>query len=94
MNKQTRQYLNELETKYFELVWMMRNITSKKPKLLREIEEKYPKEVSDLMSDASGFEHGFNSGCLAVLRFVLTAIDKSKFGGLEQAKNGFPSLDT
>lgn len=96
MNKETKEYIKELEQKYFELVWFMRNREYKSPKLLREVEDKYPKETTALLSDDGGcyWEHGFNSGCLAMLRFILTATDRSKFAGLKQAKEDFPELDT
>ena len=96
MNKETKEYIKELEEKYFQLVWFMRNRKFKSEKLLREVEEKYPNEAAALLNDDGGqyWEHGFNSGCLAMLRFILTATNRSKFGNLEQAKKEFPFLDT
>ena len=108
MNKETKEYIKELEDKYFQLVWFMRkhfdtsrtkHLANRKFKseiLLREIEEKYSNEAAALLNDDGGryWEHGFNSGCLAMLRFILTATNRSKFGGLEQAKEEFPFLDT
>ena len=72
------------------------------------VEEKYPDEVDDLRSPHSDWSHGFNSGMLACLRLVETAAnpqlitdpdcsdDGQPFwvGGLEDAVEEFPCLDT
>ena len=72
------------------------------------IQERYPDEVESLQSALDGdWDHGFNSGMLAALRLILTAIKKVKadpaasdmgeecwFGGIEDAEEEFPMLDT
>lgn len=72
------------------------------------IQEAYPDEVESLQSALDGdWDHGFNSGMLAGLRLVLTAMKKVKagpeasdtgeecwFGGIEEAAEEFPMLDT
>ena len=54
------------------------------------VEELYPDEVDRLRSEECGdWEHGFNSGVLAALRFVLHAAEDP-----EAAMDEFPMLDT
>lgn len=55
-----------------------------------EIEKLYPKETKDLTGEHGDWEHGFNSGMVAALRYILTMDDT----GLEQAKKEFPFLDS
>lgn len=67
--------------------------------------KEFPKET-DLLSTGDGdWHHGFNSGCLAAFRLVLTALDTSTeiceetgeklpLGGLDNAMQKFPLLDT
>ena len=72
------------------------------------VEEQYPDEIDELRSDHGSWTHGFNSGMLACLRLIQTASnpqlitdpdcsdDGQPFwvGGLEEAKEEFPCLDT
>ena len=72
------------------------------------VETDYPKETWEYNNyDKSDFYHGFNSGCLAAFRFALTAFDQSiefdeedpkkvyfRWGGVDNAKERFPELDT
>ena len=78
------------------------------------VEKKYPNEVARLKEEVKvgevvfsspDWEHGFNSGVLAAMRFVLTAFDDTTetceetgeelcFGGVENARDTFPELDT
>jgi hypothetical protein len=46
--------------------------------------------VTDLQSENADWQHGFNSGMVAALRYVLTMDDL----GLEQANDEFPLLDS
>jgi hypothetical protein len=51
----------------------------------------YPEEVENLHSEEMGdWQHGFNSGMLAALRYVMSADED----GIEQAEEEFPFLDT
>ena len=60
---------------------------------MQEVETEYPKETNDIRSHESGdWEHGFNSGCLAILRYISAA--KSENLGIEHAEECFPELDT
>ena len=70
-----------------------------------EVETQYPDDVEDLRSENSDWQHGFNSGALAAFRFVLTALDDEMMedemdggffprGGLQNARDEFPFLDT
>jgi hypothetical protein len=66
------------------------------------IEMTYPQEIAKLTNTDNGdFEHGFNSGMLACLRYVTTCLDKTidedeglPMGGVEAAESEFPSLDS
>ena len=75
--------------------------------VMKGIEEQFPSEVEELTSPSTGdFAHGFNSGCLAAFRFFLTALEDEEtvidedrgeeysFGGLQNAIDEFPDLDT
>jgi len=81
--------------KYCSLVWFAR--TDPKnfgiPGVLDAFEgviDKYPKDVSDLSSEGSDWHHGFNSGMLAGMRYVLSLYED----GVEIAEEEFPFLDT
>ena len=83
------------EDKYARLIWYARsNQTAdtipgvKEHKL--EIETLYPYEVNELHNDDSNWQHGFHSGMVAALRYVLTMDEL----GLEQADEWFPELDS
>lgn len=68
------------------------------------VEEDYPEDITELRNSEDNWTHGFNSGVLAALRFVSTAqypvlIDDEEgtpiwYGGVDDAKEEFPSLDT
>jgi hypothetical protein len=96
MNK--KQLIEEVakkQNKYSDLVWYARsssehdNIPGVKENRKR-IEESYADEVNALHEDDSNWQHGFHSGMVAALRYVLT-IDEL---GLEQADEWFPELDS
>ena len=68
------------------------------------VEEQYPEEI-DAFDENPDWQHGFNSGCLAAMRYVITALypyeveDEEEggtftVGGLEDAKEFFPELST
>jgi hypothetical protein len=83
------------ETKYTDLIWYARsspeNINIKGVRENKErIENLYPNEVTDLQSENGDWYHGFNSGMLAALRYVLTMDDL----GIKQADEEFPMLDS
>jgi hypothetical protein len=81
--------------KYDDLIWYARtspenyNIKGVKENMDR-IENLYPNEVTELSSENSDWQHGFNSGMVAALRYVLIMDDL----GLEQANDEFPNLDS
>ena len=54
------------------------------------VEEMYPDEVDELRGEHGSWSHGFNSGVLAGIRFVLTAASE----GPETAEEWWPELDT
>lgn len=85
----------EQQEKYFNLVWFARiseghlEIPKVKEKAL-EVIKKYPTEVKNLQGKDGDWEHGFNSGCLAAFRFIITAMTEN----VEEAKDFFPELDS
>lgn len=98
MKKATKQELLEqaLEQteKYFNLVWYARSGKNLHiPAVIKErekIEMKYPVEINLLTSKEGDWYHGFNSGCLASFRFILTSFEDS----VEEAYEMFPELDS
>jgi len=88
----------KLERKYNSLVWLARKQPEhyENPKILKlieEVKEQYPEEVSELSSESEGdWSHGFNSGCLASMRYALECFNA--FGAVNQADEEFPFLDT
>ena len=85
-----------LEEKYFDLVWYARkseedyNIIPKVKENVDRIIEKYPTETQNLSAEGGDWEHGFNSGMLAGIRYVLSLYSEGK----EIADEEFPFLDT
>ena len=106
----------ELTKKYCDLVWYARKEPNPNAKYwdgvpeyikqgafnsMSKVEEQYPDEVDELKSDHGDWTHGFNSGCLAAFRYVLTSMyphyseeHHDWFGGKEDADLDFPELDT
>lgn len=91
--------LGELCDKYFWLVWMAR----KEPEWLRdghpsmpkmvEVGMKWPEECKELACPEKGdWTHGFNSGCLAALRYAIHLFGNKT--DIKFAKDNFPDLDT
>ena len=87
----------KLEEKYFNLVWLARKYPEdyKNPKIatkIKEVKDLYQEEVQELGNDQTNWMHGFNSGCLAAFRYILTSLEDKD--GLQQADDEFPFLDT
>ncbi len=89
--------LYEKEKKYFDLVWLARSRPQdylRNESVRRSVETikfNYPEETEALADEDEGdWQHGFNSGMLAGLRYVLTLFEDGK----EQADEEFPFLDT
>ena len=88
----------KLEEKYFNLVWLARKYPEdyKNPKIapqIKEVKDLYPDDVAHLSCPKEGdWAHGFNSGCLATFRYILTSLEDKD--GLQQADDEFPFLDT
>ena len=104
ITRETKDAFYRMEGKYFALVWYARSrprqdteYWQKVSSSIREgafnsqerVEAAYPLEVIALEDD---WNHGFNSGCLAAFRYVLSALDKDL--GIPVAEEEFPSLDT
>jgi hypothetical protein len=96
--KQLLENIIEKHDKYVDLLWYVRttpenyDIKGVKENVDR-IEKEYPgevKELNGLSAEHTNWHHGFNSGMVAALRYILT-MDES---GLEQAKEWFPELDS
>jgi hypothetical protein len=87
--------VSEKEGKYLDLVWYARSYKNLHVDGVGEnrtrIENLYPNETVNLNdSDSSDWHHGFNSGMLAALRFIIDLDEE----GLESAEENFPSLDS
>ena len=100
--------IKDKASKYEKLVWFARAGTftdaltqHEKQKIIDE----FPNEVEELRDSVIGdWTHGFNSGVLAAMRYVLTALDKTlltddddkeyRHGGVTVAEEEFPNLDT
>lgn len=88
--------VKKMESKYLDLVWYARS--SPKNNSIQgvlenriRIEKTYPDEVAKLQSRAdSGWSHGFNSGMLAGMRYVMDLLTE----GIEEAEDLFPDLDS
>ena len=87
--------IQKMEKKYFDLVWLAR----KRPedylrqdilRSIKQVEFLYEDEVKELGGEHGDWQHGFHSGVLAGLRYVLAISDF----GIEQAEEEFPFLDT
>jgi hypothetical protein len=96
--KQLIENVVEKLKKYDDLIWYVRttpenyDIKEVKENVDR-IEKQYPdevKELSGLSTEHANWHHGFNSGMVAALRYILTMDDL----GLEQADEEFPMLDS
>jgi hypothetical protein len=90
--------LQELEQKYFHLVWYART----DPDCIRDghpampcavkVGMKMPEEVAKLEGEEGDWQHGFNSGCLAAFRLVLGLMGSKTEA--QFAEDEFPFLDT
>jgi len=93
------------ENKYSKLLWYARTNPSNSihavapngelidlvQQNLKTIENNYPLETSALYSEEqSQWAHGFHSGVVAAMRYVLTLNEY----GVEQAEEEFPMLDS
>jgi len=89
MKKEIKLALEEMMRKYRSLVWFARsdpdNETIQPQQKI--VEELFPEEITRLKNGDSNWEHGFNSGMLAGIRFALSK-------NLEKANQFFPDLDT
>ncbi|MBM3590959.1 MAG: hypothetical protein FJX30_06305 [Alphaproteobacteria bacterium] len=93
--KQLFENILQKEDKYGRLLWYARSTKeAEKIKGVKEhkedIEKLYPNEVKKLQSERGDWQHGFHSGMVAALRYVLTMNEM----GLEQADEEFPMLDS
>jgi len=93
--KEILNLVSEKEGKYLDLVWYARSSKNLKVDGVVEnrtrIEKSHPNETVNLNdSDSSYWHHGFNSGMLAALRFIIDLDEE----GIESAEENFPSLDT
>ena len=102
--KQIENEVIRMEEKYFDLVWFARR--SEEAMLIlsdngvgpnhiaveqvKRIASLFPKETQKLMQAQDNWDHGFNSGMLAGMRYVITLIED----GQEIAEEEFPFLDT
>jgi hypothetical protein len=102
--KEIGELVSQMEEKYFDLVWFARRSEDALLVLteegvephkeahaaVRKIVSLYPADIQELMQDEDNWQHGFNSGMLAGMRYVLTLMTD----GEEVAAEEFPFLDT
>ena len=79
----------------FDMVWYARR--EKTPDLVEEYSERYPDNVEALESDNSDWQHGFNSGVLAMGRVVLSlgttdVTEMTKSFNVDNKQEGEPLL--
>jgi hypothetical protein len=82
------------EKKYFDLVWYARTTPDEpasQPGRTR-VEAAWSADLDELRSDGTGWQHGFNSGCLAAFRLVQGLLGSK--ADAEFAREQFPFLDT
>lgn len=87
--------VKEMESKYFDLIWYARSSSENDHiegvlENRKRVEELYPTEVNHLIHEEGNWYHGFNSGMLAGMRYVMEAIAY----GVLSADENFPDLDT
>ena len=92
-NKKEEQIVQDLWAKYEDLVWYARsnpeNWTNKKIlDQVMKVEMNYPLETDLLCNDGGDWQHGFHSGCLAMIRLY------EHYQGIEEGFKEFPFLDT
>ena len=86
----------EKESKYHDLVSYARKTQEQYDtyplvkELVDRLENEFPTETEKLKGEEGDWTHGFNSGILAGMRYVLSLYDMGK----EQAEEEFPFLDT
>lgn len=94
--KQLKAKLDELCEIYFDLVWYARKDKTDPNHPGREhierIRHDHPDQVAALCGESSDWHHGFNSGCLAMVRLALGLMGSAK--DAEAAEEEFPELDT
>ena len=120
---QLRQAVAEMAEKYLDLVWYARSnpatdteYWSTVPAEIRQgafeaqskVEEERHEDVIELRECEDNWQHGFNSGCLAAFRLVLSALhptliidpafdgagEPCQVDGLQAGLDDFPMLDT
>ena len=93
--KQLVEIILKKQNKYVDLLWYARSKPEhlsipgvKDKKTMIEIHHKW--EVDQLNGKDSDWQHGFHSGMVAALNYLLTCDDL----GLDQADEEFPNLDS
>jgi hypothetical protein len=103
--KQAIDALSQKESKYFDLVWFARkpdlsddeywgdtpnDIFLKAQEGIARVKNEHTAEVNALTGENGEWQHGFNSGMLAGMRYALELLQ----GDPELAEQEFPFLDT
>jgi hypothetical protein len=93
--KELLQNILKKEDKYARLLWYARSMPEHESikgvkEHKEEIETLYPYESEQLKGEHGNWQHGFHSGMVAALRYILTMDEM----GLEQADGEFPMLDS
>lgn len=87
--------LEELRDKYFDLVWYARKDEDDREnhpgvdEAMTRVECMYTSEIEDLIQDETNWQHGFNSGALAISRLIRAyAIDDINDRPVKETKSG------
>ncbi len=86
----------EIESRYLDLVWYARRDKTDpdhpgRPEIER-IRRENPDAVAALCGDSADWNHGFNSGCLAMVRLISGWLGTTSESTV--AEIDFPDLDT
>lgn len=93
--KRNEELVSKLHDKYEKLVWYARKspenleIDGVKEKV-DEVERLYPLDTKELQGEDGDWNHGFNSGIIAAIRYIYDLEEV----GEETANEWFPNLDT
>jgi hypothetical protein len=94
--KELIETLDEIENRYFDLVWYARR-DKKDPTQpgwsdIERIRAENPDAAAALCGDSADWNHGFNSGCLAMVRLISGLLGTKSEASAAEAF--FPNLDT
>jgi hypothetical protein len=88
--------VTHIEARYCDLVWYARadktDPTHPGRSAIEHVRENNPEAVAALCGGSADWQHGFNSGCLAIARLVLGWLGTQTESSIAELE--FPNLDT